>query len=291
MKQISSQKTEIKVLMDFELCKIKETFHIPEFERRLGSMHVRKIVEAIKNNRFYDNVIRVTKINESKYEVLDGQHRLSALWCVHKEQGLKKYDLVIQIFNSEFARTVFRRLNMGKPLNLEDHTKALDDGTKLFFNKLHHLLNHKQQPNRTTFTNILHAIKYAKTGSPVTVKPYRLEKFIETINKEDIEFCKRFLQAMYNSSPTVPHSTHFKSAVFRNAYRLGYENNLETNEISKLVDAMIKNPKLIDYVESSALKDISILYRLSLLEFSNILGKTPIINNNSFDKQLTSGVI
>jgi len=291
MKLIAIPKTEIIQFNNFDLSKLKQTFVIPNFERQLRGIHVRKIVEAIKDNRFYDNIIRVIRRNNGAFEVLDGQHRLAALWCVHKELHIKTYDLIIQIFDSNFTRIVFRRLNMGKPLLLQDHTRAFDDGTNPFFNKLRHLLAHENRSNKTTFTNMLHGLKYSKTGSLITVKPHRLEKFIQTINKEDIEFCKIFLGALYYLSPTVPHTVHFKSAVFRNACRLSYENNLQHNDIIKLVSAMIKNPKLIDYVESYTLKDISILYELTLKEFANILGRSPKIDNKDFDRQLIQGVL
>ena len=50
---------KIIILKDFDLSKIEETFQYASFERKVSKQKVHKIAQAIIDNKFTDNVLRV----------------------------------------------------------------------------------------------------------------------------------------------------------------------------------------------------------------------------------------
>jgi len=69
---------EIVELKEFSLSKIEETFQFATFERKISTIKTHMIANAIMDNKFSDNVLRVVPSKGSvKYDVIDGQHRRS----------------------------------------------------------------------------------------------------------------------------------------------------------------------------------------------------------------------
>jgi len=104
---------------------IPKFFEATDYQRVLNRLHTYRIVESIVNNTFYDNTIRVLKIGTNKYKIIDGQHRLSALWILHTQYGVQTYDLALQIFPEQEQREVFRKINAGKGLKPQDILKNM----------------------------------------------------------------------------------------------------------------------------------------------------------------------
>ncbi len=176
---------EWKHARNFDLVKIHEKFVIPDFQRELNSKHTGRCLEAIIQNDFFDNVVQCGKLKDGTYEVYNGQHRLAALWRAHTEFGLDKYDIVLQIFPVDLGRRVFYRNNLGKPLTMQNRTKTFDDKKMPFFNRLRDLLSHNVSNDKTSYSNMLNALKYAKTQFPRPVEAHKIEQFLKEITKGD----------------------------------------------------------------------------------------------------------
>ncbi len=146
------------------------------FQRKHSIAHVNRIVQSIINNTFYDNTIRCVKLSKEKYEVIDGQHRLKALWILHKQYGIKHYNLVMQYFKSDEAREVFRKINSGKKLTTMDYLKTLDDGKYKFFDELRDFATHKQSNVFVSYLKLLNAVYYLRNKNPKTIPPHLLEE-------------------------------------------------------------------------------------------------------------------
>ncbi len=103
---------EITHLKDFDLSKIEETFQYASFERRISKRKVHLIAQAVMDNKFTDNVLRVVKTNPAKFEVLDGQHRIEGLRYARDEFGLQTYELILFCYLGGNRREIYRRLNL-----------------------------------------------------------------------------------------------------------------------------------------------------------------------------------
>lgn len=158
---ISSPPIIWKELKNYQLKNLKKDFNIAEFERRASPGHIKDIVNAILSNKFYDPVIRVVRATKP-WVVIDAQHRLQALWICYSQHGLKSYNLMLAIYPEQFARTIYRRNNMGKALLTRDHSRALDDKKTPFFMELKPWLQHEKTPQKQSYPEMLHALHYAK---------------------------------------------------------------------------------------------------------------------------------
>jgi len=87
-------------------------------------------------NEFFDNIISVVLKKNGKYEVIDGQHRITALGRLRDNFYVTKYDLVLMIFQENISRKIYRQIDLGKPLKLQDHLRALDNNKNPFFELL-----------------------------------------------------------------------------------------------------------------------------------------------------------
>ena len=241
---IKSPDVEWRTLTAFNLAKISKIFEIADFERTISPRHVTRIMNAIRTNTFYDNIIRVVKRDDGRYDVIDAQHRLSALWRLHKEEGLGTYDLVLQIFDREYARTVFRKLNMGKALTVRDHTKAMDTGKIEFFTELAEYCTHNKNDHKGTYADLLSALSYAKTGSPRAVNTFTIERILEGVTKEDITFMQDFCHAIKQVSPLRKGSSYYRALVYRNIFKIGYENELSWMDMMPLFEKAVVNEKI-----------------------------------------------
>lgn len=238
---------EWKHARNFDLSKLHEKFVIPDFQRELSSKHASRTLEAIIQNDFFDNVVQCGKRRDGTYEVYNGQHRLAALWRAHTEFGLDRYDIVLQIFPIDMGRRVFYRNNLGKPLTMQNRTKTFDDKKHPFFNRLRDLLGHNVTHDKTSYANMMNALKYAKSQTPKPVEPHKIEQFLKEITRADIVLCKEYLLALQEVSPHVPHADLFRTAVFRALFRIGYENNFNQEKWVILIEASYKSKKLKEF--------------------------------------------
>jgi hypothetical protein len=253
-----------KPLFNYDLSKLKEDFKIADFERTAKPSHIREIVTAILTNRFYDPVIRVVK-DTKPFVVLDAQHRLQALWLAHTQYGLKKYNLMLAIYPEEFARTIYRRLNMGKPLLTRDHSRALDDKKTPFFTELQPWLSHDRTVSKGPYTDMLHALHYAK-GARHTVQVRDLDSVLGGITKHDIEIMKNFCQAIKSHFPVVFHALVYRAAIYRNIFKIGHENNFNAVQFGSLINAATSNSKIKQVTAGRKHSDLLVAYKIMVDE-------------------------
>jgi hypothetical protein len=228
----------------YELVDLKKEFSIPDFQRKANATHINGMVDAIRNNKFYNIVICYFVDSKGKKQILDGQQRLEALSICHEKYGLQHYNLMFLIFEEKFARTVFRRLNMGKVLTTRDHSKALDDGSSNFFNELRPWFGHERTPNKATYVELLNALRYQKTQNVATVKIKDLDTTIYAITDEDLKNMKVFSEACRKVSPVVFGSEIYKPIIYRNCFRISTDEKLKTDQIVKLLVLCKTNHKL-----------------------------------------------
>jgi len=90
---VTSPSYTLKVLKNFPLRNLEKTFVIADFERLLNIRHVNKILKSMATNEFFDNIISVVLKKNGKYEVIDGQHRITALGLLRDNFYVTKYGL------------------------------------------------------------------------------------------------------------------------------------------------------------------------------------------------------
>jgi len=263
---------EWKQIKNFALKNIRKKFVIPDFQRQLNRNHATRCLESIVANDFYDNVIQCGALSDSTFEVYNGQHRLAALWRVYTEYGVTHYDLVLQIFPLKIGRRVFYRNNLGKSLTMTDRTNTFDDNKIRFFNHLREVLGHSVTQEKTSFTNMINALRYAKTASPRPIKPYQLEQFIGQISHSDIKKCDAFLTALKEVSPHVPRTDLFRAPLFRSLFRAGYENDFTKEQWIKVAQATLNEPFLKELWTQSRDRDTTVhSYQFIIVELSKKL--------------------
>lgn len=238
---VEPPKVKARFVEQYELKGLKAEFSIPDFQRKISSPHIRRIVDAILENRFFDIVIKYYVDERGRKQVLDGQQRIEALYAAYEIHGLKHYSLMFLIYDAKFARTAFRRLNMGKPLQTRDHSRALDDGKSEFFNELTAWLTHDRTTSKPTFVGILNALNYAKTRHPISISASSLDPVVEAITKKDIEFMKMFSEACRRTEPQVAHGLIYKYDIYKNVFRVGFEKKLDTDQLIDLLKECMKS--------------------------------------------------
>jgi len=245
MTDVKSPPCSWKQISHFELSTILDTFEIPNWQRVLSEVHRTTICKAILNNDFYDNSIQVYEISNGKqrYGVCDGHHRLMALYHLHQEFGIQQYELVLQIFDKEYARQIFFRNNLGKNISMNDITKDLDDGTIKFFNHMRGDYEHKPTKTATSFTNLLSAIKFAKDKTPRPLQRPVIEHHIHGITNSDLTYCKKFTRCIKEVSEFVPNSVTYRAPVFRALYRVGFENSLTDEQLKTIIQSTLDSRK------------------------------------------------
>jgi len=239
---------KITVLKDFDLTKIEETFQYASFERRISKRKVHLIAQAIMDNKFTDNVLRVVNASPSKYEVLDGQHRIEGLRYARDEFGLQTYELIIFCYLGGNRREIYRRLNLGKPLSLADHLKGIDDGKNNFFNSLRQECDHYRNVDKIPYQSIINSLFYSKSVSIRAIRPLDIDDFISGITSRDIETVKRFIPILKQVA-TNPDSMFWHYTLFRNYFRIFYENKLSTDDMIKLGDVLKRATKIRELSE------------------------------------------
>ena len=115
---------------------------------------------------------------------------------------------------------------------------TFDDGNNRFFNHLRDVCSHKQTKKTTTFSNLLSALRFAKTGSPRALPKLNIELFMAGITKADLVYCKRFMKAMGIAAPSGPQSEAYRAPIFRGTFRAGYENDWNEETLKKVIRAV-----------------------------------------------------
>ncbi len=228
MKKIVSPSYIWKSMKNFPLRKLEQTFLTAEFERPLKERHVNKIVEAMAANEFFNNILSMIQ-KRNRFEIIDGQHRIAALKELRDNYGVTNYDLIIMIFPEKFSRKIYRRINLGYPLKMQDHLRALDNNNHSFFTELRSHFVHYNDGVLPKFSMILSALSYAKNGSPRAVRPLLLDRMFKSITTNDLKVIKSFSIAMNSVESHVPkkHQLIYSHTVYRNIFRVGYENRFD----------------------------------------------------------------
>ena len=240
---------KIVTLKNFELAGIEETFQYASFERKISTQKVHKIAHAIMENKFTDNVLRLVESNSAvKYDVIDGQHRIEGLRYARDNFNLAEYDIILFVYLGGNQREIYRRLNLGKPLNLSDHLKALDTGNVKFFNLLREYCDHYTTGGKFRFSTIINCLHYSKSTSIRPVRPLAIDDFIRSITMRDISIVRKFIPILQQIA-TNPDSPFYRYTIMRNFFRVYFENNISENEMKKLGDVIKKSAKIQELAE------------------------------------------
>ena len=231
-------------LTNFDLSKIPKMFVPAIFQRKHSIAHVNRIVQSIINNTFYDNTIRCVRLSKEKYEVIDGQHRLKALWILHKQYGIQHYNLVMQYFKSDEAREVFRKINSGKKLTTMDYLKTLDDGKYSFFDELRDFATHKQSKIFVSYLKLLNAVYYLRNKNPKTIPPHLLEETIESLQADELAHIYRIAKTIYEVHHKMQNNRLFITSLVSPLFAIGYTNNYSQKDYSYHLKKMITSEKI-----------------------------------------------
>ena len=240
---------KVLYLKDFDLTKIESYFHYANFERKISTRKVHKIADAIMSNKFTDNVIRVVSgSTKAKYDVLDGQHRIEGLRYCRDNFGLQNYEIILFIYGGGNQREIYRRLNLGKPLTLSDHLKAVDTGKVPFFNKLRGTCDHYAKSGQFRYATILNWLHYAKSTSIRSVFPLDVDDFLQSVTEHDINKVLSFIPIVQQIA-TNPDSIFYSYTILRNFFRIYYENNVSKDNMITLGDVLKRAPKVKEMAE------------------------------------------
>ena len=226
---------------NFDLSTIGQVFKIADFERKVSSTTVSKIITAMIEGRMYNKIIRVITNSDGSYSVLDGQHRLKALEVMHRAYGLKTFDLTLELWNEDEARDAYVNINSGRSLKSTDFTKALDDGTVLFFNEFKDILNHYRSKKAFSFYECLQAIQYSRKGSQILIHVNELKDFMDSITSLEKNAIKRGVEAVYTTGEPLNRCLMAKASIFRNLVRIEVEKQYDTIELYELGVKMASN--------------------------------------------------
>ena len=236
-------------LKDFDLSKIEEYFHYAKFERKVSKAKTHTIANAIMNNKFTDNVLRVVAgSGKAKYDVLDGQHRIEGMRYARDEMGLQNYDLILFVYSGGDQREIYRRLNLGKPLTLTDHLKALDTGRLTFFNDIREYCDHYNSVGKVRYSTIINCLHYAKSTSIRAIRPLAIDDFIHSVSKHDLKIVCSFVPILQRLA-TNPDSLFYHYTLMRNLFRIYYENNISDDKMLQLGDIIKKSGKIKEMAE------------------------------------------
>jgi len=239
---------EIIHLTDFNLDDIEKTFTPAKFERKLSSNKINKIAQAIMDNKFVDNVFRVVNgAGTVTYDVIDGQHRIAGLRHAREYFGLEAYDIIVFCYTGGNQREIYRRLNLGKPLTLSDHLKALDTGRIAFFTELRDVCEHYGN-TKFRYSTILNWLHYAKSTSIRPVRPIAVDDFLQAVTSVDIKKVKLFVPVLQQIA-TNPDSPFYRYTILRNFFRVYFENRVPDTQMVQLGKLLLKSSKVIDLAE------------------------------------------
>lgn len=247
---IKSPEYTWKILNSFPLKKIEKTFTIADFERPLRVRHVHNIVISMVNNEFFNNVLSVFIKRNGQFEIIDGQHRIEALGILRDEYHVINYNLALMIFPERISRRIYRRINLGAPLRMEEHLRALDNGKHPFFTRLRPYFLHYNDGKFPKFEMILSALSYAKNGSPRAVRALLLDRLFNNITSGDLDTIIQFGRAMNSVEPFIPKKRQplYLFQIYRNMFRVGYENAFDQKIWEQLITE-VKTDKVIQELQ------------------------------------------
>lgn len=242
-------KAEIVYLNDFNLKLLEKTFTPAKFERRVSSTKIRRIAQAIIDSKFIDNVVRVVNGSSSvKYEIIDGQHRLEGLRYARDYFGLETYDLVVFCYTGGNQREIYRRLNLGKPLTLADHLKALDSGRISFFNDLRNECEHYMTAGKFRYATVTSWLHYARSTSIRPVRPVAIDDFLQSLTTLDIKKVKSFIPVLQQIATNLE-SPFYRYTILRNFFRVYYENEVPDEKMIELGKLLLNSTTIIELAE------------------------------------------
>lgn len=246
-------------LKKYDLANIKQDFEIADFEREINQGHVKSLAESIIQHKIlYNNIISVTN-EKSPWTVFDGQHRLTALWLCYTEKKVRFCDLMLAVYPKEFGRVIYRRINMGLPLQLKSHLKAMDDGKNEFFKSLEPHLSHHPRPDKPEYATVIQAIGYAK-GFRNSVSIKTIDELMEQIGKKEIDTAIKVCKSVRGYSPTVFGERVYQATYLRNIFKIAYKHDLSEKQIEKLIDKMLKDTKIPEMAIRRRMRDIIQVY-------------------------------
>ena len=261
-------------MKNFSLKKLEQIFFIAEFERPLKERHVNKIVEAMAANEFFNNILSVIQKRNGRFEIIDGQHRIESLKRLRDSYGVTNYDLIIMIFPEKYARKIYRRINLGYPLSMMDHLRALDNGTHQFFNKLRPHFVHYNDGMRPKFGMILSALSYAKNGSPRAVRPLLLDRMFKSITTDDLKVIISFAIALNTIEPHIPkkHQILYAHSVYRNMFRVGYENKFNLSSWENFIRLCKTDQKIENLHDVRTMTGVRLTYSHMIEKIGSQMG-------------------
>ncbi len=221
----TSDKVIIEDLGKFDLSQIFELFEGATFQRRIYASHVKQLKKAILNDILLDNIITVFKLDNEKYSVIDGQHRLQALWHLYKEGKKKSHIIILRVVKAKSyseARDIYLQLNSGKNLTLNDILKTYDDGSIYYFNKLRTVANHYPSSISLSYAQIL-AILWYSSKKDTSIERKELQNTLTKI--EEFEVIRLFDYVNYLYAVVGRNTKHslYKANVIRPLGRFYWE--------------------------------------------------------------------
>jgi len=235
---------KIVSLKDFDLKRLEEYFHFADFERKISKKKSFQIANAIFENKFVDNVLKVTDYNGSeKYDVIDGQHRIDGLIHSRENFGLKTYDLILFVYTEKGKREIYRRLNLGTPLTLANHLKAIDNGDVKFFNDLRTSCTHHTKAGKTRFVQVINWMYYAKSTSLLALRALTVDVFLPTITTKDTDKIKKCITLIEQIEMDVSQN-FYNYTIMRNFFRIYYENNISDEDMVSLGNLIKKSSQI-----------------------------------------------
>ena len=262
----------IEDLGKFDLSQIYEKFKIARFERRLYPAHIGRIKTAVMGNKLVDFVITVWD-NTEEMTVIDGQHRLAALWQLFKEDKRKSFPIVIRRIwaeNDQEARNVYLSINSGKALGIKDVLKSYDDGQNMFFNTLRHLCTHDGTKKNMPYSTMLMALQYAKRGE--RVRKENIEKRLSELEKHEVLRMAELLETMYNVSGSNTKAWIFYSNIFRPIALVYWEmyKDINNRKWIKLMDALCTDPTVKANAHVHSIESNELMYNYISKKYNNM---------------------
>jgi len=242
--------SKIITLKDFDLSRIEEYFEYAEFERKISKNRVHKMAHAILDNKFVDKYIHVVTSEKKDiiYTVIEGQHRIEGLRYARDYSGLITYDLVLILYLNGNPREIYRRLNLGTPLTLAAHLRAIDNGGHKFFNNLRDYCDHHPKGNKLSYAQVINCLYYAKSTSIRPVRPLTVDDFILGITIRDIRVIKNFVSILLQIA-TNPDDIFYHYTIMRNFFRIYYENDISEESMIELGKHVRQSKKIQDLSE------------------------------------------
>lgn len=224
MLDVDSEDSRVEIidLGKFDLSRLYEKFQVASFERRIYPAHTKRIIKAVVCGSLTDNIITV--FGNKVWHVIDGQHRIAALWHLYNEGKLKSYKLMVRkidVASEEEARQIYLSINAGKALTITDILKAYDDGKVLFFNEFRDLCTHDGTVRNLKFISVFQAICYAKgIGNR---RKDDLEEALQDVGLPEIAKMKELVSLLYNITGRNTKNNIFYANIFRPLAKLYFD--------------------------------------------------------------------